>query len=165
MQVVEDSGGEGGTGEDRLPRGAQPVQRFGEGIGGDADEEAVEVRGPVAEHEIGSDDAAFRTDVAVRGFWSYYAELIEGGVEVYGHERMMHAKAWLADDLFTIGSTNLSRGSQRHFYECSSWQHDGAIYLVLAEPRLLVSEAGLEDRADKCRHPDTVWKNIELSGR
>lgn len=58
---------------------------------------------------------------------SYYAELIEAGVEVYGHERMMHAKAWLADDLFTIGSTNLSRGSLVHYMELSASVRDAGV--------------------------------------
>jgi cardiolipin synthase len=58
---------------------------------------------------------------------SYYRELIEAGVEVYGHERMMHAKAWLADDQFTIGSTNLSRGSLRHYMELSASVRDAGV--------------------------------------
>jgi cardiolipin synthase len=58
---------------------------------------------------------------------SFYAELIEGGVEVYGHERMMHAKAWLADDTFTIGSTNLSRGSLVHYMELSASVRDAGV--------------------------------------
>ncbi|MCW2920375.1 MAG: cardiolipin synthetase [Thermoleophilia bacterium] len=58
---------------------------------------------------------------------SYYAELIEGGVEVYGYERMMHAKAWLADDTFTIGSTNLSRGSLSHYMELSASVRDAGV--------------------------------------
>lgn len=55
---------------------------------------------------------------------TFYADLLKQGIPIYGFERMMHAKAWLADDRLTVGSTNLSRGGLRWYKEMSASVED-----------------------------------------
>lgn len=55
---------------------------------------------------------------------TFYADLIKSGIPIYGYPTMMHAKAWLADDRLTVGSTNLSRGGLRWYREMSASVYD-----------------------------------------
>jgi phosphatidylserine/phosphatidylglycerophosphate/cardiolipin synthase-like enzyme len=41
-------------------------------------------------------------------------------VRVFEYPEMMHAKAWMSDDQFTVGSTNLSDGALDEYLELSA---------------------------------------------
>lgn len=54
---------------------------------------------------------------------SFYADLAPG-VKMFELDEMMHAKAWLSDGRLTVGSTNLSAGSLRTYWELSAAVED-----------------------------------------
>ncbi len=57
---------------------------------------------------------------------TFYRDLIVAGAHVYEYPTMMHAKAWLSDDQFTVGSTNLSDGAIDEYLELSAAVRDPA---------------------------------------
>jgi cardiolipin synthase len=75
---------------------------------------------------------------------AFYRDMINAGVRVFEYPTMMHAKAWLSDDQFTVGSTNLSDGALDEYLELSA--------AVRNDPEMLDQvETMLEQDFDKSR--------------
>lgn len=67
---------------------------------------------------------------------TFYRDLLEAGARVYEYPTMMHAKAWLADDQLTVGSTNLSDGAIDEYLELSAAVKDDPATIAKAERML-----------------------------
>lgn len=67
---------------------------------------------------------------------TFYRDLLEAGARVYEYPTMMHAKAWLADDQLTVGSTNLSDGALDEYLELSAAVTDDPGTIAKAERML-----------------------------
>jgi cardiolipin synthase A/B len=88
---------------------------------------------------------------------AFYRELVDAGVRVYIYPGMMHAKAWLGDDEFNVGSTNLSKGALYEYLELSAAIKDDPELLETVEQmlegdfakseELTADDFGLGDRA------------------
>ena len=60
------------------------------------------------------------------GTMSYWEELMEAGVKIYGYKKgFLHSKLWVADDqFFSIGSTNMDFRSFEHNFEVNAFVYD-----------------------------------------
>lgn len=60
------------------------------------------------------------------GTMSYWEELMEAGVKIYGYNKgFLHSKLWVCDDqFFSIGSTNMDFRSFEHNFEVNAFVYD-----------------------------------------
>ena len=65
------------------------------------------------------------------GTMSYWEELMEAGVKIYGYRKgFLHSKLWVSDDLFfSVGSTNMDFRSFEHNFEVNAFVYDSAAAL------------------------------------
>lgn len=87
----------------------------------DAARRGVDVKLVVSGPGVGFDEPFIRLGR------THYRELLDAGVEIYERTTMTHAKGWMADDVVTVGSMNLSHSSMTRAREVMARVEDATL--------------------------------------